>query len=48
MIKKIFECDQCEAIGQISIKNEEVTVNDIVYCPICGAPLLDHYEEDEE
>jgi predicted nucleic acid-binding Zn-ribbon protein len=48
MIKKNFSCDTCDAIGQISIKNDDLTVNDIVYCPVCGAPLLDEYEEDEE
>lgn len=48
MIKKTFSCDQCNTIGYISVKNEDLTLNDIVYCPVCGSPLLDEYEDDGE
>lgn len=48
MIKKNFSCDNCDTIGIISIKNEDITMNDISICPVCGTPLLDEYEEDEE
>jgi hypothetical protein len=48
MIKKNFSCDQCESIGYISVKNEDITINDISICPICGAPLMDEYEDDTE
>lgn len=48
MIKKNFSCDNCETIGIISIKNEDITMNDISICPVCGTPLMDEYEEDED
>lgn len=42
---KYFECETCDSTGKIIIKSEDVHVDDIVYCPICGADI---YEEDED
>jgi hypothetical protein len=48
MIKKIFSCDSCGTIGQISVKNVDLTINDISICPVCATPLLEFEEEDYE
>jgi hypothetical protein len=42
---KYFESENCESIGKVTIKTNDVTVEDIGYCPICGADI---YEEDDE
>ena len=42
---KFFECVECDSHGKIIIKSEDITVDDIVYCPVCGADI---YEEDED
>ena len=42
---KYFECANCESIGKVTIKTNDVTAEDIVYCPVCGADI---YEEDED
>lgn len=44
MAIKYFECDTCDAQGKITIKGDEVVVEDIVYCPVCGADI---YEEED-
>ncbi len=47
-VKKNFACDHCDAQGSITIKSKDFSENDIRSCPICGTPLLDDIEEDEE
>lgn len=42
---KYFECETCDSAGKIIIKSEEVLVEDIVYCPVCGADI---YDEDDD
>lgn len=44
-IKKQFECESCNAIGVITIRGEEFTSQEIVYCPLCSADI---YEEEED
>ena len=45
MIVKHFECFQCNSFGKITIKGDEYTFTDIVYCPICSADILEEEEE---
>ena len=42
---KYFECESCDTTGKIIIKSEEVQIEDIVYCPVCGADI---YDEDDD
>lgn len=42
---KFFECAECDNHGKIIVKSEDISVDDIVYCPVCGADI---YEEDED
>ncbi len=42
---KYFECVACDTIGKITIKTDDLSVEDIVYCPVCGADI---YEEDDD
>lgn len=44
-ITKYFECSECNNYGKIIIKSEDLHVDDIVYCPVCGADI---FEEDED
>lgn len=42
-VNKVFDCENCGAIGKIQIKGDDLTSEDIVYCPVCSADI---YEED--
>lgn len=42
---KTFECQSCETEGKITIRTEDVHLEDIQYCPVCGASI---FEDDEE
>lgn len=42
---KYFECNTCDTMGKITIKTDDISVEDIVYCPVCGADI---YEEDDD
>lgn len=42
---KYFECPECDTIGKVTVKSEDVAVEDIVYCPVCGADI---YDEDDD
>lgn len=44
---KTFECPSCETEGKIVVRTEDVQLRDIVYCPVCGADILDD-ESDED
>lgn len=44
MAVKYFHCDQCDSTGKVSIKTNDVSIEDIVYCPVCGGDI---YEEDD-
>ena len=43
-----FECQECGAEGKISIKGDDIQLEDIVYCPICSADIYEEEEYDEE
>ena len=43
-IKKQFECDNCGALGTITVRGDEFVNDDIVYCPLCSSDI---YEEEE-
>jgi hypothetical protein len=42
---KTFECQSCETEGKIVIRTEDVGLEDVVYCPVCGGNIFE--EEDE-
>lgn len=42
---KYFECEACDTEGKIIIKSDDISVEDIVYCPVCGADI---YDEDDD
>lgn len=44
---KTFECQNCETTGKIIIKSSDITLQEIVYCPVCGADIFEE-EDDEE
>ena len=43
---KIFECDNCGALGKIVLKGD-LTSQDIAFCPVCGADIFEPEEFDE-
>ena len=49
-IAKTFNCDECGAEGKITIKGEEFSLSDVVYCPVCSGNIhdeeLDNDDED--
>jgi len=49
MIKKLFNCDICDAQGMISVSSSDVSIEEICHCPCCGSPLLtdDEFETEE-
>lgn len=42
---KYFECEHCDTVGKIILKTEDLSVEDIVYCPVCGGDI---YDEDDD
>lgn len=42
---KQFECQTCETEGKIVIRTEDVHLEDIAYCPVCGSNIFE--DEDE-
>lgn len=45
MSAKYFDCTQCGARGKITLKGDDYTTEDCVYCPVCSADI---YEQEEE
>lgn len=45
-VSKTFQCSNCDSEGKIVVKSDEVTLSDIVYCPICGADIFEEEDED--
>lgn len=43
---RLFECTNCGAFGKISLKGEDHTSEDVVFCPVCGADIEDESEEE--
>ena len=48
MATKYFECEECDSAGKIIVKSEDIQVDDIVYCPVCGADISEEDEDDIE
>ncbi|CAB4124956.1 hypothetical protein UFOVP58_45 [uncultured Caudovirales phage] len=47
MATRLFECDQCDAYGKITVK--EFEASQIVCCPCCGSDIsqVDEATDDE-
>jgi excinuclease UvrABC ATPase subunit len=45
---KHFECVHCGAEGKITIKGDEFSLPDIVYCPICSGDIFEEEDFEEE
>jgi hypothetical protein len=43
---KTFECQNCDTVGKIIVKSEDISVSEIVYCPVCAADI--YTDEDDE
>jgi len=43
--KKQFECENCGAFGMITIRGDDFSSEEIVYCPLCSADI---YEEEDD
>ena len=43
MATRYFECNHCDALGKIIMK-DDTRLEDIVCCPVCGGDI---YEEDD-
>ena len=41
---KVFECENCGALGKIVLKGSDLSAQDIAFCPVCGADIS---EEDD-
>lgn len=48
MATKLFECTNCDSHGKITVKTNDVTVEEIVYCPVCGADIFDEEDDYDE
>lgn len=47
-VTKQFTCESCDTVGKITLKGDDLTLSDIVYCPVCGASIYDEEMEDGE
>jgi len=49
MISRLFECESCGAYGKITLKDNEHSTEDVVYCPVCSADItqVEEYEDEE-
>jgi len=48
MAQKIFSCENCDSTGKITVKNKDLSVRDIVCCPVCGASIWDEDDENDD
>jgi excinuclease UvrABC ATPase subunit len=48
MAVRHFVCEHCESHGKILVKTNDVTPEDIVYCPVCGGDIFEDDEDYEE
>lgn len=44
-VTKQFTCEACDTTGKITLKGD-LSLADIVYCPVCGASIYDEDLED--
>jgi len=47
-IQKVFKCENCDAAGKVVIKGNDLSVRDIVCCPVCGASIWDEDDENDD
>lgn len=47
-VVKSFECEECGALGKITIRGSEVEEEDIVFCPVCGHEIFEDEEDEDE
>jgi DNA-directed RNA polymerase subunit RPC12/RpoP len=45
---KSFECDDCGAIGKITIRGDDYKYDDVVFCPVCGHDIFEEEDIDED
>ncbi len=43
---KTFECQVCESSGKIVVRTDDVNIEDIQYCPVCGSPIYEESDDD--
>jgi hypothetical protein len=48
MTTKYFECESCNARGKIVLKGDDLSTEDLVYCPVCSADIYEEEELDDE
>jgi len=44
---KVFECENCGALGKISVKGDLIS-EDIAFCPVCGHEIYDEPEDHDD
>lgn len=47
-VSKVFECQTCDTIGKIVIKTPDISLSEVVYCPVCGADIFEEDDQDED
>lgn len=45
---KYFECDHCGSEGKITVKSDDVSFEDLVYCPVCGGDIYEEEDYEDE
>lgn len=48
MATKFFDCDTCGGHGKIVFKEGDVNLQDVAFCPFCGADIYTEEDYDEE
>jgi len=48
MATKFFDCENCGGHGKIIFKEGEITSEEVVFCPFCGADIYTEEDFDEE
>ena len=44
MATRLFECSECGAFGKVTLKGNDHSKDEIVFCPVCSADI---YEEEQ-
>lgn len=47
-VVKQFNCEECSAIGKITMKTDMYEFDEILYCPVCGYELQEEDDEEDE
>ena len=48
MATKYFECESCGARGKITLKGDDHSTEDCVYCPVCSADIYEEEDLDDD